>query len=140
MKSACREMAGYELRKTNRFRDIFLNSILNVKEWLFYSDPERWYFCGRDIYLYFYTICIFPTISGFKPLFWRFIIALKHEIGYLNESCCKSWCERLVRKWYEYGDLKWTGRKKKKWPCQGILYLKSIYLYFKIKIYKIKNS
>lgn len=98
VKSACREMAGYELGKTNRFRDVFLNSIRSVKEWLFCSDPKRWYFCGRDIYLYFYAICIFPTISGFKPLFWRIIIALNHEISYLLESCCKSWCERSVKK------------------------------------------
>lgn len=112
VKSACREMAGYDLRKTTRFRDIFLNSALSVKEWLFCSDPKRWYFCGRDMYLYFYAICIFPTITGFKPLFWKFIIALNHEISYLHASCCKSWCERSVSKWYKYDDLKWTGRKK----------------------------
>jgi len=32
VKSACREVAGYELGKTHRFRDVFLNSIQSVKE------------------------------------------------------------------------------------------------------------
>lgn len=51
VKSACREMAGYEFRKTNRFRGVFFNSIQSVKEWLCCSDPKRWYFCRRDIYI-----------------------------------------------------------------------------------------
>lgn len=63
VKSACREMAGYELRKTNRFRDVSLNSIQRVKEWLFCSDPKRWYFCGRDICIYIFTLSAFFQLS-----------------------------------------------------------------------------
>lgn len=63
VKSACREMAGCELGKTNRFGNVFLSSIQSVKEWLFCSDSKRWYFCGRDIYIYIFTLSEFFQLS-----------------------------------------------------------------------------
>lgn len=79
VKSACREMAGYELGKTNRFRDVFLNSIQSVKEWLFCSDLKRWYFLWEGY------IFIFLCYLHFSNYLWFQTFVLK------DHHCSEPW-------------------------------------------------